>query len=1025
MSTSLHPAYIQLDSWELPDYDGDGVLFRHKKSGAQVFHVRNSDPENMFAFAFATLPEDSTGVAHILEHTVLSGSRDFPVKDPFLQLLKGSVNTFLNAMTYPDKTVYPAASPVAKDVFNMMKVYGDAVFFPLLKRELFRQEGHRLQFTPDGVLERTGVVYNEMKGNYSSHDSVAAERSLQSLFPDTLYRHDSGGEPAAIPQLSYEQFVEFHRTYYHPANARIVLYGNIATEEYLEFLDREFLGRFGDGSSALPVMEQPRWREPRRVEATYPLDGVDDLSRRTSVTVNWLLFPVTEHRRLLAFSVLAEILIGHSGAPLTKALIDSGLGQDVSPLYGLDTDLREAVFSAGLRGTDPESADAIEKVIFDTLSELAQGGIPADLVEGALRRVEFHNRELKSGPNGLRVLRRALRTWMYGAGPAEALSFSEDIAALRKRVESTPRFFEGIIEELLLSNSHRSTVIVRPDPDQSRREEEALLGELKGLAASMSEEERRQVELESEALAALQEAPDDPKALAAIPFLHLEDIPREVRTITCEVSGVGPAGTAAASTAAAIPVYRHHEFTNGIVYLELAFDFGELTPRQETLLNLLGAAFTEVGLPGLSFDALNHEINLKTGGISASVGQQTRYGDLSLVRRLFVIRLRVLERSLGEGLDLLQRIIGQLDFADTRRLRQVVDELREEMRSAWIPSGHYFAGLRAGAGVHGLVNLEEEMNGITQVEYLDGFARELSMSGGGDVSTELKNLFRFLIRPEVLSVNVTGTEDSITGVMEWVRELRNLLDSRALRGGGAADAGGGAGATDGDAVPARGESSAGGESGEVSAGGLAGIVLSAATGRPQLEYLLGSSTVAYVAAAFPAIRHGEELAVAQDVLAHILRTGLLWEKIRMKGGAYGAFASSRTAEGYFSFASYRDPHSAVTIEAFRDALDELARTPLPEEAVSLAKVSMLGRELRPLTPRDAGYVDFRRRLHDVTDDLRQEMRDRLRAVTPGDLQRAAAFLREQYDRRRVAILGGRAGLQELGSAEVAVHELGV
>jgi presequence protease len=1014
MSTSLHPAFVQLDSWNLPDYDGDGVLFRHTKSGAQVFHVRNGDPENMFAFAFATLPEDSTGVAHILEHTVLSGSRKFPVKDPFLQLLKGSVNTFLNAMTYPDKTVYPAASPVARDVFNMMKVYGDAVFFPLLKPELFRQEGHRLQFTPEGALERTGVVYNEMKGNYSSHDSVAAEQSMQSLFPDTLYRYDSGGDPGAIPQLRYEQFVEFHRRFYHPANARIVLYGNIATEEYLDFLDREFLGRFGAGETALAIPEQPRWNKPRRVEATYPLDGVDDLSRRTSVTVNWLLFPVTEHRRLLAFSVLAEILMGHSGSPLTKALIDSGLGQDVSPLYGLETDLREAVFSAGLRGTDPESADAIEKVIFDTLSELAEGGIPADLVEGALRRVEFHNRELKSGPNGLRVLRRALRTWMYGAGPAEALSFSEDIAALRKRVESAPRFFEGIIEELLLSNSHRSTVIVRPDPEQSRREEEALQGELEGLAASMSEEERRQIEKDSEALAAVQESPDDPEALAAIPFLHLKDIPREVRTIECEVSGVGPAagaaGSAAGAGAATVPVYRHHEFTNGIVYLELAFDFGVLTPRQESLLNLLGAAFTEVGLPGLSFDALNHEINLKTGGISASVSQQTRYGDLSLVRRLFVIRLRVLERSLREGLDLLLRIVGELDFSDTRRLRQVVDELREEMRSAWIPSGHYFAGLRAGAGVHGLVNLEEEMNGITQVEYLDEFARELSASAGGDVSLDLKNLFRFLIRPEEMSINVTGDEDSISTVTGWVPELRGLLDSRALRSG--VDAG--------DAGDA-------GNSGEVGGGtvGMSGIVPPAASDRPHLEYLLGSSTVAYVAAAFPGLRHGEELALAQDVLAHILRTGLLWEKIRMKGGAYGAFAASRTAEGYFSFASYRDPHSAVTLEAFRDALDELARFPLPEEAVSLAKVSMLGRELRPLTPREAGYVDFRRRLHDVSDELRQEMRDRLREVTPEDLQRVAAVLRDNYDRRHVAILGGRSGLQELGSAEVAIHELGV
>ncbi len=990
MSHSVHDAYKKLDSWDLPDYNGDGVLFRHEQSGAHIFHVRNADPENMFAFSFATLPEDSTGVAHILEHTVLSGSERFPLKDPFLQLLKGSVNTFLNAMTYPDKTVYPAASPVAQDVFNMMKVYGDAVFFPLLRPELFRQEGHRLQFREDGTLERTGVVFNEMKGNYSSHDSIAAEKCIQSLFPDTLYRFDSGGEPSAIPQLTYEGFTDFHRRYYHPANVRILLYGNIPTEEYLEFLHTEFLSRFDAGESAPPIDDQPRWEKPRTVEGTYPLDGVEDLSRRSSVTVNWLLFPVTEQRRLLATSVLAEILMGHSGSPLTKALIDSGLGQDVSPLYGLDADLKDAVFSAGLRGTDGELAEKIETVIFDTLRRLRDEGIPRDLVEGALRRVEFYNRELKSGPNGMRVMRRVLRTWMYGAGPADALHFNADIAALRSRLQSEPGYFERLIGELLLDNAHRTTVIIRPDPEQGSREEDAQRRELEALERSLDDNARRRIAEESDALARMQEEPDDPAALAAIPFLQLDDIPREIRTIPCEV--VEREG---------VPVYRHHEFTNGIVYLELAFDFGELSARHESLLNLLGAAFTEVGLPGLSFDALNHEINLKTGGISASVGQQTRFGDLSLVRRLFVIRLRVLERNLAEGLDLLTRIIDEIDFSDGHRLGQIIDELREEMRSSLIPGGHYFAGLRAGAAVHGLARLEEEMNGVTQVEYLDAF------SGDEGLGDEMRRLFHVLTDARNLSVNVTGTETDIEAVEAWLPRLRGVLASRS------------------DAGRENGDSNDSGRDG----GGGRGITPAADTGRPKVEYLLGSSTVAYVATAFPAILHGEPLALAQDVLAHILRTGLLWEKIRMRGGAYGAFASSKSTEGYFTFASYRDPHSALTLDAFRAALQELADNPLPDEAIALAKVSMLGRELRPLPPRDAGFVDFRRRLHDVTDELRQEMRDRLRDVTAGEIQKAAALLLERYSRGHVAILGGRSGLEELEKSVsgdgISTYELGV
>ncbi|MFP4211383.1 MAG: insulinase family protein [Alkalispirochaeta sp.] len=998
----MHNAYIQLNRWDLPDYDGEGLLFRHSKSGAQVFHIRNADPENMFAFSFATIPEDSTGVAHILEHTVLSGSEQFPVKDPFLQLLKGSVNTFLNAMTYPDKTVYPAASPVARDLFNMMKVYGDAVFFPLLKRELFRQEGHRLQFREDDTLELTGVVYNEMKGNYSSHDSVAAEKCLQSLFPDTIYRHDSGGDPAAIPALTYEQFVAFHKRYYHPENVRIVLYGDIPTEEYLSFLDDEFLSRFDVGVAADPIAAQPRWDAPRRVETTYPLDGVEDLKRRSSVTVNWLLFPVTETRRLLATSVMTEILLGHSGSPLTKALIDSGLGQDLSPLYGLETDLREAVFSAGLRGTDPESTDAIEQVIFDTLSALVRDGIPADLVEGALRRVEFRNRELKSGPNGMRALRRVLRSWMYGGAPVDALGFSEDIADLRRRVEGTPRFFESLVDELLLGNTHRSTVIVRPDPKQSVREHEALEGELASKAASMSPDERSAIERDTAALRRLQETPDDPEDLKKIPFLHLADIPREVRKIECEVE----------TSSEGVPVYRHHEFTNGIVYVDLAFDFGELSPREESLLNLLGAAVTESGLPGLPFDALNHEINLKTGGLSAFVGQQTRYGDLSKVRRLLTFRIRTLERSTREGLDLLNRIIREIDFSDTRRLEQIVDELREEMLSALIPSGHYFAGLRSAAGLHGLGRLEEEINGVTQVEHLGRFAGELDGAAPEQLGNDLAALFTALTDPRRLQINVTAGDDGIKEVLEWIPEVYATLTAR--RTGGPGNAG-----SDPGVDPSR--------SADTDRG-TRGITPAAAPGRPPVEYLLGSSTVAYVTATLPAIRYGEDGAAAQDLLAHILRTGLLWEQIRMKGGAYGAFASSRTTEGVFSFASYRDPHTAVTLNAYRSALEALAAEKLPEEQLELAKVSMLGRELRPLTPRDAGYVDFRRRLYDITDELRQENRDLLRSVTPEEIRSVAEILLDRFSEASVAVLGGREGLAELEAERgpgIAIHELGV
>jgi Zn-dependent M16 (insulinase) family peptidase len=1012
-----HSNYTLLDSREVPDYHGTGVLYRHDRSGAQILHIANDDPENMFAFAFATYPEDSTGVAHILEHTVLSGSERFPVKDPFLQLLKGSVNTFLNAMTYPDKTVYPAASPVEQDLFNMMLVYGDAVFFPLLKPELFRQEGHRIQFDGsgdgEGALERSGIVYNEMKGNYSSHDSVVGETCYQSLFPDTIYGYDSGGDPAVIPRLTYEQFVAFHERYYHPSNVRIVLYGNVPTERYLAFLDEHFLSRF-ETREPLPLPPvQPRWSAPRRTETTYPLDGVEDLTERASVTLNWLLFPVTEARRVVDAAVLAEILLGHSGSPLSLALLESELGQDLSPVLGLETDLAEAVFSVGLRGTEVERESAIEELILETLRTLSRDGIDPETVEGALRRVEFSNREIKGGPNGMRAMRRALRGWMYGGSPWEPLQFDAHIQALRDDLVANPRLFEELVVSLFLENPHRSTVVVRPDAGQSHREAAEGQAELAAIHEGLTAEDRARIKDETAAMQTMQETPDDPEALAKIPFLTLKDVPREIQTIPFERMEIPDAGE----------LFVHEQFTNGILYLDLAFDFGRLTERQELLLNLLGAAFTEVGLPGQPYHRLNDEINLKTGGITAFVSNQMRYADLTVLRRLFVLRMRVLDRTWREGADLFERVIRELDFSDTHRLGQLVDEMVQEMQSAVIPSGHYFAGLRAGAALHELAEIEEHLNGITQLEALHEFA--------GDpvrLAAELRELFVQLIDPAGMHVNVTAEKETVAAVRSWLPKLVETVSRRFA---------GGAGQRSGVAV--RHTRRAGGGPGRClrpastrAASGLAGISITSRTEWPAREYLSSSASVSYVAVALPGVSFDHPLAQAQDLLSHILRTGPLWEKIRMQGGAYGAFASSKTSEGVFSFGSYRDPNTVRTLAAYRESLTEIAAHGYDPAQMDLAKVSVLGRELKPLTPRDGAFTNFRRRLHDIDDDVRRRTRDRLRAVTPEELRSVAEILATNLERSRAVILGGSAGLDEWrgevaenGGGEIPVVNLGL
>ena len=415
-----------------------------------------------------------------------------------------------------------------------------------------------------------------------------------------------------------------------------------------------------------------RWSEPRAVEITYPVEDAEELTERTSIVLNWLLFPVTDTRRTIELAVISEILVGHSGSPLSRALLESGLGQDLSPVLGAESDLREAVFSVGVRGSDPNHVPEVERVVLSTLSTLVSEGLSAQTVEGALRRFEFANREVKGGPHGMRVMRRVLRRWMYGADPFEGLDVAVQIAALRERVEREPRYIESRIQEFFLENAHRLTVVVRPDPEQAERERQEVEAELSRLTDALTDDERGRIEAESAALAAIQEEDDSPQALATIPFLQLSDLPREVRTIPYACDRREGVRT----------FFTHELFTNGITYLDLAFDIGDIGPDQVRMLNLLAAALTDVGLPGVPHYRLNEEIDLKTGGISAKTVVQTRQRDTAEYRHQFVIRLKVLDRAWREGIDLLMRIVREVDFSDHQRLEQLLDEMVQEAQGA-------------------------------------------------------------------------------------------------------------------------------------------------------------------------------------------------------------------------------------------------------------------------------------------------------------------------------------------------------
>lgn len=972
VGTSLHN-FTVVSRNPLPEYRGEGIYLRHR-TGCTVYHLANDDIDNLFSFAFRTLPENNRGTAHIIEHSVLSGSKQFPLKDPFIALTKGSVNTFLNAMTYPDKTVYPASSTVSKDYFNLMRVYGDAVFFPLLKREIFHQEGRRYELGPDGKLDIVGVVYNEMVGNYSDVDSIVGEWSYRSLFTDSPYRFDSGGDPEAIPELTYEEFLEFHRRLYHPANCRIFLYGNIPTEPQLAFLEENFLAQFEPGE-APPVAEmQRRWESPKLLEVPAPLGEGEDPAGKTSITINWLTGSALEPKEMLTMEVLSEILLGNSGAPIQKAIVESGLGEDLSPQSGLETDIPQLAFTIGIRGTDPEKKEAFEELVVGELYKLAEQGIPEAVIEGALKRVEFRNREIQgSVPFGLRLMGKALRGWLHDADPETTLLFTKWMEEV-KREAAEGGYFEGFIRSELLENPHRSTVIVRPDPIYSLERQRTARERLDAYLASLGEEERSTIVNESAALKKFQDSPDDPAAIASIPSLKLEDIPREVEKIeTGERRHEG------------VTIYTNELFTNGIVYIDLAFDLLSVPEEQLVLLPLFSKAACGLGFPGVPYDEVARQLALKTGGVYSFLDSSgIPSGDGGIGAYLF-FRLKVLREDLEEGLALFERIMRESDFDDTRRLHDLLFEMRNDFKSSVLPRGNAYAALRAASRLSQALAREELWGGTRQLLYLDGLARrehaEQELTAGFNALRE-----QAIVR-RGLSVSVAAESGALEDVVAAVKGLV-------------------------DRTPA----------GVAAAGSAPEVVLPSEVETRYIESFAIPSEVGYAATVLPASRVGEPSHANEVLLAHMLRGEFLWEQIRMRGGAYGAGATANGTEGLFSFSSYRDPRATDTLEVFRSALEFAARNPMDGGALEKTAIGAIGRDLRPMSPGEKNLVGLRRKLYDISDEMRQAKRDALFAARPEGIAAAAERLLEAYDGRSSALLAGTKALEEARSTRTDITE---
>ncbi len=949
---------------QMQEYSSRALHYRHLKTGCQVFHLWNEDPENLFAFALRTPPQDDTGAAHILEHSVLCGSRRFPLKDPFVVLLKSSLQTFLNAFTFPDKTVYPASSMVEKDYFNLMMVAADAVFFPLLQKEVFMQEAHHLELNESrdasNRLSRSGVVFNEMKGVFSSAESVVANSSMRSLFPDSPYGFESGGHPKAISTLTHGQLKEFHTRFYHPGNCRVFLYGDIPTQVTLEFLQKEFLSCFdAPGEPRSHVEPQSRWSEPRAIEKTFP-----GKPGKSTVTLNWLTVPVTDPLKLISFEVLSELLVGNEGAPLHKALLESKLGDDLSPATGLESELSELVFTVGLRGIEARNTESVQELILSTLAELAERGVEEQMVQAAMHRVEFRNTEIRRGgrPYSLRLMRRALRGWLHGSDPQTTLEFRRPMDTLKARV-AEGGYFERLIEEYLVNNPHRSTVLVRPDPRQQRREQEEEKRELRKIGNSWGAGGVEKLKKELEGLKVFQEQQDSPEILARLPALHLTDLRREVELIPTE----------SPSRQLSFPLLYHDLYTNGVVYLDLAFDTGVVDQQFLHLLPIFSRAVRGCGLPGVPYYDMARRLSLYTGGFGVSLSADTAVRPKGSVVGRLIFRVKMLESNIQTAANLVGDLLRKANFRDYDRLQTILLEMRNDLKASLVPAGSHYAALRAAARLSASSVIEERWRGVSQFVWLNALNHNLA---DGRVSFEqlasaLEMLRSSLIDPSLLTVNLTCQRQVAEQAMSVASDLVSSLGSQKHPGA---------------------------EGGEFSGPfGIDPFPEAAA------ETLVGSMNVNFVAHELPASAFGSRENAHEAVLAHFLTTGFLWERIRMAGGAYGAGAAANGLESLFGFSTYRDPNTFSSLSAFREALAYASSFDADAQSFEKVLLGAAGKEDRPMAPGEKGFVALKRQLLSVTDEQRQARRDALIDCTPAELREAARNLLSRFDQGATVI----------------------
>lgn len=952
--------YEILDEHRVEDVQSDGFILRHKKSGARIAILSNNDDNKVFYIGFRTPPEDETGVPHIIEHTTLCGSKKFPVKDPFIELAKGSLNTFLNAMTYPDKTVYPVASCNDQDFKNLMDVYLDAVFNPNITKyeEIFKQEGWHYELTgKDDELKINGVVYNEMKGAYSSPDEVLSSQIYRSLFPDNTYSKDSGGNPEYIPKLTYEAYLDFYHKYYHPSNSYIYLYGDMDVVERLEWLDREYLSLYDYKKVNSEINKQPAFDEIKNVEAQYSITMDDSQENKTYLSYNRVVGDTLDEMLYQAFDVLDYALVSSPGAPVKQALIDAGIGDDVYGSY--DAGILQPVFSFVAKNANASQADEFESIIENTLKEVVKTGINKEALLAGINSSEFKFREADFGqfPKGLLFGLNCLDSWLFDdMKPFIHLECLGTFAKLRKAVDTD--YFEKLIQEYLLDNTHGSSVTVKPKRGLGNEREEALAKELSDYKASLSDEEIKKLIEDTEHLKKYQEEPSSDEDLRKLPMLTRADMKKNAMpfsNIEDELLDV--------------KVVRHDIESNGIDYISFLFDAGDFAQSELGYLGFFTNALGLVSTEKYSYTDLANATNIYTGGISTGTASHPDIKDRNNFVFKFEVKLKVLEKNLDKALELMEQMLLSSDFTDTKRLGELVAQIKARLQANLSSSGHLVAAMRSMSSFSRYALYQDELKGIAFYRSICRIEKELSESPKS-VSDKLAAIAKKLFARNRMLISFTGNNEAYCNAKPSLEKVIAGFDKMSA------------------------------------VGNQAEVHFNTAK-----EAFIDASQIQYVAKTGDFICEGYEYTAALRLLRIILSYDYLWINVRVKGGAYGCMNTFlRSGESYF--VSYRDPNLSDTLDVY-DRIPEYIKSFSPDERdMTKYIIGTFSALDTPMNPEAKGSRSLSAYLEGITYEQIQKERNEILNAQPEDIRRLADLVEAVLKKDSICVIGNENMIKE-------------